>query len=48
MFISDYFKGINSFNYLEYFDIVSKEYAETILKELFKEENTVISIIGGK
>ena len=48
MFVSDYFKGINSFNYLEYFDIVSKEYAETILKELFKEENTVISIIGGK
>lgn len=48
MFVSDYFKGINSFNYLEYFDIVTKEYAETVLKEVFKEENTVISIIGGK
>lgn len=48
MFVSDYFKGINSFNYLEYFDEVSKEYAEKILKEVFKEEHTVISIVRGK
>ena len=48
MFVSDYFKGINSFNYLEYFDEVSKEYAEKILKEVFKEEHTVISIVKGK
>lgn len=48
MFMSDYFKGINSFNYLEYFDEVTKEYAEKILKEVFKEESTVISIVKGK
>ena len=48
MFVSDYFKGINSFNYLEYFDQVSKEYAEEILKEIFKQENTVISIVKAK
>lgn len=48
MFVSDYFKGINSFDYLEYFDMVSKEYTEKILKEVFEEENTVISIVRGK
>ena len=48
MFVSDYFKGINSFNYLEYFETVSREYAYNILKELFREENTVISIVKGK
>ena len=48
MFISDYFKGINSFDYLENFSQVTKEYAENILKEVFKKENMVISIIRGK
>ena len=48
MFISDYFKGINSFDYLENFNQVTKEYAENILKEVFKEENMVISIVKGK
>ena len=48
MFVADYFKGINSFNYLEYFETVSKGYTEEVLKEVFKEENTVISIIEGK
>ena len=48
MFVSDYFKGINSFNYLEYFDEVTKDYAENVLKDVFKKENTVISIVNGK
>lgn len=48
MFISDYLKGINSFDYLENFGQVTKEYAENVLKEVFKEENTVISIVRGK
>ena len=48
MFISDYFKGINSFDYLENFSQVTKEYTENILKEVFKEENIVISIVRGK
>ncbi len=48
MLISDRFKGINSFEYLENFNQVSKEYTENILKEIFKEENTVISIVKGK
>ena len=48
MFTSDYFKGINSFDYLENFSQVTKEYSENILKEIFKEENMVISIVRGK
>lgn len=48
MFISDYFKGINSFDYLENFSQVTKEYAENILKEVINEENMVISIVRGK
>ena len=47
MFVSDYFKGINSFNYLEYYNTVSKEYAQNILNEVFKKENTLISIVNG-
>ena len=48
MFVSDYFKGINSFDYLEEFNTVTKEYTENVLKDVFKEENTVISIVKGK
>lgn len=45
MFIADYFKGINSFDYIELYDQVTEEYAKKILEDIFKEENMVISII---
>lgn len=48
MFITDYFKGVNSFDYLETYNEVSKEYVEQILNDVFKEEKTVISIVKGK
>ena len=48
MFVTDYFKGINSFEYLETYKEVSKEYVEQVLNEVFKEEKTVISIVKGK
>ena len=44
-FLSDYFKGINSFDYLEEFDSVNIEYVTGVLKDVFKEEKEVISII---
>ena len=47
MFLSDYIKGINSFDYLEQYNQVTKEYAEQILKDVFKEENMVVSIVQG-
>ena len=48
MFLADSFKGINSFDYIEKFNTVTKEYAEQILKELFNEEKMGISIINPK
>ena len=48
MFLADSFKGINSFEYLENYETVTKEYATQTLKELFKKENQIISIIQPK
>lgn len=48
MIMSDYFKGINSFDYIENHKQVTKEYAEKILKEVFDENKMVISIVKGK
>ena len=45
MFLADSMKGINSFDYIEEFETVTKEYAEAVLKEIFKKENEAISII---
>lgn len=48
MFVSDYFKGINSFDYLETYKQITKEYAKQILNNVFKEENTIISVVEPK
>ena len=45
MFLADTFKGINTFDYIEKFNNVTKEYAEQVLKEVFKEEKMVLSVI---
>ena len=44
MLLSEYIKGINSFEYLENFTNVTKEYTEQVLKEVFDENKQVISI----
>lgn len=48
MFLADYFKGINGFEYLENYNQITKEYLEQILKEIFVEEKQVISIVSPK
>ena len=48
MFLSDYFKGINSFDYIEEYNTVTKEYAEEVLKNVFKSDNLVMSVIKSK
>lgn len=48
MFVSDYFKGINSFDYLESYKQTTVGYAYEILKEVFLKDRTVISIVKGK
>ncbi|MBR6504800.1 MAG: insulinase family protein [Clostridia bacterium] len=45
MFLADSFKGINSFDYLEKYNEVSKEYTEQILKDVFNEDKMVLSIV---
>ena len=45
MFLADYFKGINSFDYLEEIDGINVEYLEQILKDVFKEEKMVLSVV---
>lgn len=45
MFLADHFKGINSFDYLEEIEGITVEYLEQILKDVFKEEKMIISIV---
>ena len=45
MFLADFFKEINSFDYLEEIVTINEEYAEQILKEIFDEKKMIISVI---
>ncbi len=45
IFLTDYFKGIDSFDYFTKYEEITKEYAEKILREIFVEEKEVISIV---
>lgn len=46
LFITNYFKGINPFEYVENYKIISKDYIENILNEVFVEKNMIKSIIN--
>ena len=45
MFITDYFKGINSFDYLEEYKQITPEYTHEILKKVFLKDKTVLSVV---
>ena len=45
MFLADTMKKVQSFDYIEEFETVTKEYTQNILNEMFKNENKVLSII---
>ena len=45
MFLSDFMKGINSFDYLEEIEAVSIEYLNQILSDIFKEDKMVLSVV---
>lgn len=45
MFLADFFKGINSFDYIEQCQTITKQYAMEILKNVFLQENMTISIV---
>ena len=45
MFLADYMRGINSFDYIEEFEQVTLENAKQMLEEVFREENMVFSVV---
>ena len=45
MFLADYFKGVNSFDYLEEMKGITVEFLEQTLKDVFKEEKMILSIV---
>ena len=47
MFLVDYFKGIESFQYLEQMESIHLEDLNQILNEIFKEDKMVLSIVKG-
>ncbi len=48
MLLSDYFKGINSFDYIEQFQTVTAEYTKQILQEVFDEKKCILSVVKAK
>jgi len=48
MFISDYFKGINSLEYLDVYQNIDIEFVEQTLNEIFKEGTKTVSIVKPK
>ena len=47
MFMGDYFKGINSFDYIEMHKLVDKEYTQEILNKVFEHNKMILSIVKG-
>ena len=45
MFLADFFKGINSFDYIDEIESVKSEYGQQVLKDTFKDENMVLSVV---
>jgi predicted Zn-dependent peptidase len=45
MFLADFFKGINSFDYIDEIESVKSEYGQQVLKDTFKDKNMVLSVV---
>ena len=45
IFLSDYFKGINNFDYIEEIEGINVEYLKQVLDNVFKEDKMVLSIV---
>ena len=48
MFVSDYFKGINSFDYIDRSDVITLGDVTSVLNTVFNEDKIVLSIVKGK
>ena len=47
-FVDSFFKGINPFDFIEESKNIDKEYVDKVLKEVFKEEKMILSVIANK
>ena len=45
MFLADFFKGINSFDYIDEIESVKPDYGHQVLKETFDDNNMVLSVV---
>ena len=45
MFLADYFKGINSFDYIEEIGSVNVEYGKQVFDNVFNEDKMVLSTV---
>lgn len=45
MFVSDYFKGVDTLDYIKIYENIDKEYVLEVLKDVFDKEKSVISLI---
>ncbi|MCL2342008.1 MAG: insulinase family protein [Firmicutes bacterium] len=48
MFVSDYFKGINSFDYIEKSSAITLDEVNNVLNSIFLEDKMVLSVVKGK
>ena len=48
MILSDYFKGVKSFDYIEEYKNVTPEYTKEILQEVFDEKRCIMSVVETK
>ena len=48
MFLSDYFKEINSLDYIEKYNEVTTEFTKKILEEVFDEKSCILSVVKPK
>lgn len=48
MFLADWMKKLNSFEYINEFKNISTEYVENVLNDVFNEKNMILSVIKGK
>ena len=48
MLLSDYFKNIESFDYIEQYSTVTAEFTKQILDEIFDESRCILSVVKTK
>ena len=48
MFLSDTMKGIQTYDYIEQYASVNKEYVKKVLAENFDEKNMIMSVVKEK